>query len=681
MKDISQAILYGGDYNPDQWDEGTLCRDMELLVAAGVNTVSLPVFSWAKLEPEEGIYAFGWLDKILDMLWEHGIYVFLATPTSAQPAWLSKKYPDVLPVDIQGRKRTHGMRVFFCVNSKTYRKRAAAIAKAMAERYKSFPGLIGWHVANEYGTYCYCETCQIKFRKWLKTKYHSLENINEKWNTAFWGRTLADFDEIMLPTELNDDYRFNPVIQLDYLRFVTDSTIECFNNEAKIIKGITPHLPVFTNISGYIKKIDQFKMIPHMDFAGWDNYPWPTDERSFPAMKHDLMRAAKEGQSYCVMEQSPNQQNWQPYNKIKRPGEVRKIAYQGLAHGSDSSLFFQMRQSIGGQEKYHGAFISHCGHGDTRIYKEVQALGQELKKCEGTFRGGTTSSEVGVLFDWETWWSLELASGPTKDMDYLEQVHYYYKAFYKKNISVDMVKTTLDLSGYKVIVAPLMYMVDEALATKLGAFVQAGGILIATYMTGYVDAFDRCLYGAYPGLLKQILGMWVEEVDALRPEEENGIQWQHLAIDDKKNLCKCGFICDLVRLDTAKALAVYTKDFYAGMPAVTVNSYGKGEGYYIGTQIEEAGLEKLVAHICQKVDLHPPFLSQGDLEIRLRENATGIYVFVINFDNKKGWIDLGENMYRNMLDGEVYCGCVEIESNDVMVFCQCLVENSDDIPI
>ena len=336
-----RPILFGGDYNPDQWDDAVIEEDMRLFEQAGVNLLVLPVFSWAKLEPEEGRYEFAWLDGILNKIWEHGIHVFLATPTSAQPAWLSKKYDDVLPVDIAGRKRTHGMRVFFCVNSVHYRERARALAEALAERYRDFPGLAGWHVANEYGTYCYCENCQRKFRDWLRRRYGTVEELNSRWHTSFWGRTVYDFDEVMVPDERNDDYRFAPAVQLDYMRFVTDSTIECYENEAEVLKAATPHLPVFTNISGFIKKLNQFEMVPHMDYAGWDNYPAPTDEPAFPAFKHGIMRAARDGAPFLVAEQSPNQQNWQPYNKLKRPGEIRRIAYQGLAHGADSSLFFR----------------------------------------------------------------------------------------------------------------------------------------------------------------------------------------------------------------------------------------------------------------------------------------------------------------------------------------------------
>ncbi len=665
-KENNSFIWFGGDYNPDQWDEATIEKDMELLKEAKVNAVTLPVFSWAKLEPEEGVYRFEWLDKILKKLWDNKIHVILATPTCAQPAWLSAKYPEVLPVDIAGRKRTHGMRVFFCVNSEKYRERAAAIAAAMSERYKDFPGLIAWHVANEYGTYCYCENCQKKFRTWLKQRYGTLEKLNERWHTSFWGRTLTSFEEVMLPTELNDDYRFNPGIQLDYMRFVTASTIECYNNEAHILKKATPHLPVYSNISGYIKKLNQFEMIPHMDFAGWDNYPSPKDERSFLALKFDIMRAARDGESFLVAEMSPNQQNWQPYNKLKRPGEVRRAAYQGLARGADSSLYFQLRQSVAGQEKFHGAFISHNGRNDTRIFRECATLGTELEKLDGAFLKAKTSSRAGVIFDWENWWSLELNSGPTKDMNYLEQVHTYYKSLYYQNIPVDILKQTTDFSGYSVIIAPLLYMLKGDIAQRLKEFVKNGGTLVATYMTGYADENDRCIFGAYPGPLREVFGLWVEEVDAMFPEEKNTIRMTGAA-KGFREAYESGFLCDLLHTEGAEVLAEYGEDFYQGMPAVTVNRYGKGQAYYIGTQVEQEFLDTLYRQICSGKELAPVFDFQGELEITSRKNESGEYFFVINHGSTGGEVDFGNVSYQNLLDDQVYTGKTAVPPSQVYV--------------
>lgn len=656
-------ILFGGDYNPDQWDDETIDQDIEVFKKTKINTVTLPVFSWAKLEPSEGIYNFEWLDHILDKLDEAGLSYFLATPTSAQPAWLSRKYPEVLPVDIAGRKRTHGMRVFFCVNSDKFRERAAIIAGKMAERYKDRPGLIGWHVANEYGTYCYCENCQKKFRSWLKERYKTLDELNLRWHTCFWGKTLYDFEEVVVPTELNDDYRFNPAVQLDYMRFITDSTIECYENEAKILKAATPSLPVFTNISGYIKKLDQSKMVSHMDTAGWDNYPWPTDERSFPAMKHDIMRALKGGESYYVMEQSPNQQNWQPYNKLKKPGEVRRLAYQGLAHGSDSSLYFQMRQSVAGQEKFHGAVISHSGRTDTRIIREFTELGGELEKLGDQFICGKADSRIGIVFDWNNWWALELCSGPSKDMDYLREVHRYYKHFYYNNYSVDFLIQDVDYNKYKVIVAPMLYMMKEGIAEKLREFTRNGGILIGTYMTGYADENDRCIYGAYPGPLKDVFGIWVEETDALYQDEYNQIH----EIDDDSQSYKCSFLCDLIHTESANTLAVYERDFYAGLPAVTVNSFGRGKAYYIATAPDYEYLDKLINRILVDEKVEPVMKSSGEIEIVKRIKDGDEYIFAINHGNERGIIYIGDNHYKNLLTEDQVTGTIDISAGDVMV--------------
>lgn len=659
-------VLYGGDYNPEQWDDATIEQDMQLFKKAGINLVTLPVFAWAKIEPREGEYHFEWLDKILQKLWENKIYVIMATPTTAQPAWLSKNYPEVLPVDIAGRKRTHGMRVFFCVNSEKYRERAAAIADEMAKRYSAYPGLVAWHVANEYGTYCYCENCQRKFRIWLEKRYGTIENLNDKWNTAFWGRIVYDFDEIMLPTELNDDYRFNPAIQLDYMRFVTDSTVECYLNEADILKKYTPDLPVFSNISGFIKKLNQFKMVENMDAAGWDNYPGPRDERSLPALKHDIMRALKDGESYIIAEQSPNQQNWQPYNKLKRPGEVRTIAYQGLARGADACLFFQMRQSVGGQEKFHGAVISHAGTDDTRIYQEIAGLGQELQKLGDSFLEGKIEAKAAFLFDWDSWWALELTSGPTQDMDYLAQVHKYYKAFYEKNIPVDIIKVTADLSKYKIVVAPLLYMMKPGVAEKIEKFTADGGTFLATYMTGVADENDRCIFGAAPGELSGTLGLWVEETDAMFPDEQNSILVNVKSLPLKEKY-KSGFLCDVIRPTTAKTLAVYGKDFYKGVPCITVNELGNGKAYYLGCEPEDAFLSDFIGRICEDQGLAPLFETGGEVELSTRAGKDGDVTFVINHGVDTGWINLGTQKYKNLLNDEVLSGTCNIGGRDVLV--------------
>lgn len=658
-----KKIYYGGDYNPDQWDEATIDEDMKLFKQAGINLVTLPVFSWAKLEPDEGVYDFMWLDHLMDKFAQNGLSVCLATPTTAQPAWLSARYPEVLPVDIAGRKRTHGMRVFFCYNSLKYRERAAAIAREMAKRYAHHPALAIWHVSNEYGTYCYCPTCQAKFRKWLKDRYKTIENLNDRWHTSFWGRTVYSFEEIMLPTELNDDYRFNPAVQLDYQRFVTDSTVECFLNEYRVLKEYTPDIPVQTNMSGYIKKLDQFELAKHMDILGWDNYPAPVHERSLVALKLDLMRGLKGGQSFMLTEQSPNQQNWQPYNKLKRPGEVRRLSYQALAHGADTCLFFQLRQSVAGQEKFHGAVISHSGRSDTRVFKECCRLGDELSRLKDVFTGARTYSKVGILFDWNNWWALENSSGPSQDMDYLDIVRRMYKPFYDANISVDILPFSHTLEGYDIIVAPMVYMMKDHLADHICRFVENGGTFIATFMTGIADENDRCIFGAYPGPLRDVFGLWIEETDALFPQERNEI-----CLLSNGQTSESRFLCDRIRTRGAKPLAVYGKDFYKGEPCITVHHYGKGNAYYIGTLPEDDFLSSFMAERCREKNILPLFPASKEMELTCREKNGTCVIFAINHAPEEGWVDLGHTVAQDLLNAGPATGKCRIAPGDVKVF-------------
>lgn len=662
----ADRIYYGGDYNPDQWDDATIDEDMRLFQKAGINLLTLPVFSWAKLEPDEGVYDFEWLDKIIDKIWANGIYVCLATPTTAQPAWLSTRYPEVLPVDIQGRKRTHGMRVFFCVNSLKYRERAAAIAEEFAKRYAHHPALAMWHVSNEYGTYCYCPTCQAKFRLWLRKRYGSVQELNNRWHTTFWGRILTSFEEVTLPTELNDDYRFNPAIQLDYMRFVTDSTAECFLNEYRVLKKYNPEIPVQTNMSGYIKKLDQSELTKNLDVVGWDNYPWPDDPPYFVAMKHDIMRGLKGGQSYVLTEQSPNQQNWQPYNRLKRPGEVRLLSYQAMAHGADTCLFFQMRQSIAGQEKFHGAIISHAGHENTRVFRECETLGYELEQIGDAFLTARTPAKAAILFDWNNWWALELASGPSKDMDYLKTISRYYHAFYRKNISVDIVNPSASFDGYDLIVAPMLYMTKEGVAERLTEFVRQGKTVVTTVMSGLVDENDRCIFGEYPGKLKEVLGIWVEEVDALRPYESNRMQMNGVMPLPKASY-SCGFLCDLLHTRQAEALAVYESDFYAGMPCVTRNQFEKGTAYYIGTDPDDEFLADFFDQVCKDCGIEPVYEAEEAVEVTRRVNEKETTIFVLNHNHQPSWVDFGEDILTNLVTKETKTGRCEIAGRDVWV--------------
>lgn len=660
------AILYGGDYNPDQWPEEIWREDMRLFRLAGINVVVVPVFSWAKLQPAEDRYDFEWLDRVLDLLAENGIYACIATSTAAQPAWMSVKYPEILPVDVHGRKRTHGKRVNFCPNSKVYRKFAARLARKLAERYKDHPALLYWRVANEYGTYCYCDTCAQEFRKWVQKRYGTIEEVNRRWNLSFWGHTIHSWDEIMVPSELNDDNKWYQPVALDYLRFMTDSTIECFVNEYQAIKEVTPDLMVSTNISGYIKKLDQFKFAEYVDIVSWDNYPQPQHRMSLVAFKHDLMRGLKGGRPYILAEQTPSSQNWQPYNLLKRPGVMRLLSYQALARGADTVMFFQMRQSKAGVEKLHGAVISHAGHERTRVFGECAQLGAELKNIGASFLDSRVTAKVAVMFDWDNWWAVELSSGPSRDLQYLDQVEKYYHALWKLNVPVDIVRPDSDLSKYDLVLAPLLYMTKPGTAENIENYVREGGTFVTTFFSGMVDENDHIILGGYPGELKDVLGIWVEEIDGLLPEMKNGMVMKG-PLGELNGTYECGLICDLLHLRGAEALAVYAADFYAGRPCLTRNQFGKGTAYYVASDPEQPFIDGFVKYLCDLKGIKAPLEVPPGVEVTQREKESRRFTFVLNHNETAVEIDLGEKACFDLVTQTEKRGRVRLAGRDVLI--------------
>lgn len=384
-------------------------------------------------------------------------------------------------------------------------------------------------------------------------------------------------------------------------------------------------------------------------------------------MKHDIMRGLKGGQSFVLTEQSPNQQNWQPYNLLKRPGEVRRLSYQAMAHGADTCLFFQMRQSVAGQEKFHGAIISHSGREDTRVFRESSVLGAELAHIGDTFLNGRTPARVGILFDWNNWWALELSSGPSKDMDYLKTVSLYYETLYRQNIGVDFLPFEAELEKYDLVIAPMIYMEKNNIGEKLNAYVKNGGTLVTTVMSGLADENDRCVFGAYPGKLKDMLGIWVEETDALRPYEQNHMKIEKADMVSREEY-SCDFLCDIIHPEGgAEVLATYEDDFYAGIPCVTCNTFGKGKAYYIGTQPEQKFLEELMEKICKDCNIESVYSADEGVELTVRKSDKGRIVFVINHNSKEAEVDFGTDKLKSLIDERKFTGKNTIQPGDVFV--------------
>lgn len=436
-------VLYGGDYNPEQWPEEIWEEDMRLFKLAGIDEVTLNVFSWAALQPSEDTYNFEKLDKIMDLVEANGLKVFLATSTAAHPAWMAKRHPDILRTEFSGMKRKFGSRHNSCQNSPTYQKYSVLLVKKLAERYGERECVIGWHICNEYGGECYCENCEKQFRVWLKEKYGTIEEVNKAWDTSFWGHTFYDWDEIVLPNMLSEHFEPDRTtfqgISLDYRRFNSEGMLKCYQAEAAAIRSVVPDAKITTNLMGFYKPLDYQMWAKSMDFISWDNYPANEDPYSRIAMNHDLMRGIKGGQPFVLMEQTPSVTNWLAYNALKRPGVMRLWSYQAMAHGADAVLFFQMRRSIGACEKYHGAVIDHVGTENTRVFREISQLGKELQQLGDKTLGARSRANAAILVDWDNWWAIEYSAGPSRDLKYLDEVFLYYRALEEQNYAVDII--------------------------------------------------------------------------------------------------------------------------------------------------------------------------------------------------------------------------------------------------
>ena len=628
-------MLHGGDYNPDQWTDrpDILDEDMRLMKLSGCNAMSVGIFAWAKLEPEEGVYDFSFLDKTMDDIYANGGRVILATPSGARPAWLSQKYPEVLRVNADRSKRLHGGRHNHCYTSPIYREKVANINRRLAERYKDHPALIMWHISNEYGGECHCEKCREAFREWLKAKYKTLDKLNHEWWTAFWAHTYTDWSQIEPPSPLGETATHG--LSLDWRRFVTHQTTDFMKHEIRAVKEFTPDVPVTANLMPFFDPLDYRVMAKELDVISWDSYPaWHGEEydqirlASKTGLEHDLFRSLKQ-QPHMLMESVPSTVNWKPYNKLKRPGMHMLSAMQAVAHGSDTVQYFQWRKSRGSAEKFHGAVVDHEGSENTRVFRDVSEVGARLARLDSIV-GTCAKSRVAILYEWANRWALDSAQGFQRDNKKLmETTEKHYFSLWKRGINTDVIGFEDDFARYDLIIAPMLYLIPEEIIDKLEAYVKNGGTLLGTYTMGMVGENDLCHLGGFPGgRLKDVFGIWNEEIDTLYPSDRNAVTVdgkEYTAID----------YCELLHLRGAKALGTYQKDFYAGMPALTVNEYGKGRAYYIAFRDTGDLSDDLTAQLLKECGITSDFdgeLPEG-VTAHSRNDGENLFVFLQNFND------------------------------------------------
>jgi beta-galactosidase len=657
-------LAFGGDYNPEQWPESVWQEDVRLMREAGVTLVSVGIFSWALLEPSPGRYDFGWMDRLLDLLHEHGIRVDLGTPTVVPPVWFYRAHPEALPVTAEGVRYAFGSRAAICHSNADYRAAAASITRKLAERYGDHPALAMWHVHNEYGvpvSACYCDSCAAHFRRWLATTYGTVDAVNEAWGTAFWGQRYGDFEDIN-PPRLTPA-AVNPGQALDYKRFADATMRENFVSERDILHRLSPGVPVTTNFMTALSQcdsVDYWAWGREVDLVTNDHYLITDGRRTHVnlAMAADLTRSVAGGAPWLLLEHSTSGVNWQPRNPAKAPGQMARNSLGHVARGSEGALFFQWRQSRRGAEKFHSAMVPHGGT-DTRVWREVVELGASLEAL-GEIRGTRTQADVAVLWDWHSWWAQTLDWRPSVDHDARERADSFYEALYDRHLTVDFAHPEADLSTYPLVVVPALYLMTETAGRNLTSYVENGGTLVVSCFSGIVDEHDAVHEGAYPGPLRDVLGLTVEEFSPLLPGERvrvTGPDGIELSAD---------VWTEFVVPRGAETVLTYADGLTAGRPAVTRHRLGEGTAWYVSTRLGADGLDTLLGRASEDARLGPRAELPRDVEVVRRTGESGTYLFAVNHTGSDAKVPL-ETPGTELLTGERAAGRLAVPAGAVRV--------------
>ncbi|MEJ1114425.1 beta-galactosidase [Paenarthrobacter sp. CCNWLY172] len=650
------GLCYGGDYNPEQWPREVWVEDIALMKEAGINLVSIGIFSWVLLEPREGEYDFEWLDHLMDLLADAGISVDLGTPTAAPPAWFWKKYPHARPVTRDGVTLGIGSRGMASPSSPEYRRAATNITEQLARRYASHPALVLWHVHNEYGapvSDSYDENSVLAFRDWLRHRYVTLDALNQAWGTLFWGQKYGEWDEIDAPRASASVS--NQGQRLDFHRFTSDAMLQCFIAERDVIKKYTPHLPVTTNfMATNCLSPDYWAWAKEVDIVANDHYlvAQRTDNHVLLSMDADLTRSLAGKRPWMLMEHSTGAVNWQGRNIAKRPGELARNSLSHVARGADAVMFFQFRASRYGAEKFHSAMLPHAGTG-TRIWREVLDLGDDLGKLSPV-KGSTVSSRVAILWDVESFWAQDLEWRPSSDLDHRERIESFYSVLWNHGISVDFAHPEADLSGYDLVLAPALYLVGDKASANLGRYVHDGGHLMVSYFSGIVDNNDTVPAGASPGGLRDVLGLEIHEFLPLREEEivtlgngATGTVWS-----------------EEIHPGTATVLSRYTSGPAATGPAITRNDFGSGTAWYVSTKLDGAHLADVVLDAVRNAGINIGIRPPAGLEVASRNSEDGTFTFLINHTDADAQYPATG---LNLLSGEVVGGIAHVPAGTICV--------------
>lgn len=648
-----ERVLYGADYNPDQWleEKAVLAEDIRLMKQVGATSASIGIFSWTALEPSPGVYTFDWLDETMDRFAKAGLTVFLATPSGSKPMWMSELHPEIRRVSRDGRRDPSGGRHNHCLTSPVYREAVRRINRALAERYGKHPALSLWHLGNELNGECHCNLCKTAFHDWLRQRYGSLEELNRVWWTSFWNHTFTDWSQVPTFDQSIDG------LAVDWLRFINDQHVSFLENEMAPLRELTPDVPCTTNLMGTNRATNYWQWSKSLDCISNDVYPMHEDRADSwrkslgTDFTHSLMRGLAGGDPWILMECSPSSVNWGKINKLKRPGVHLQEMLQAVANGADVIHYFQWRKGRGGFEKFHGAVIDHEGGTTSRVFQECAEVGRVLASLAPVVGLPPDRAPVGLVYDWEARWALEASAGPKKAAlgdRYTEACAEHFRALRSAGIEVDIIPADADFSAYRVVVTPALYSLTTDTARRLSEFAAAGGAWVATYLTGYVDQNNRCWRGGFPGPhLREVFGLWNEEIDYLFDDETVRVTG---SLFTNEGVAEARDIVERIHAEGADTLATLASEFYAGSPILLRNQWGAGDAFYVGARLAEEGCVDFYEYLAAELDLPCQVLPRGVVH-KARAGADGPVEFIFNYNRHEVVVDLGQNAFMRVADG------------------------------
>jgi beta-galactosidase len=677
-------MYFGVDYYPEQWvfpyggsaehPEAQWLHDAQLMRRAGFNVVRIGEFSWGLCEQEEGKFNFDWLKRVMDILGDHGIQVVLGTPTAAPPIWLAKKHPEILPVDERGLLRHEGTRRAVCLNSDAYWTYSKRIVENMAQALGSHPQLIAWQIDNSLGgnftEASFNEDTRRDWHGWLEAKYETIERLNEQLGLRHWGQLVSAWNEVPMPMAAPTVH--NPALVLDWNRFCSDTIVQFVGMQAEILRKLTPGRPITTNLRAMRHRFDHFDLADVLDFVSIESTAAIKAKPGDIACEIDMLRSLKKSNiktpdgdvGFWVMEQKAGNANWQEVNSLVRPGVLRMFTYQLVSRGATAVLFFRWRQPRFGSEKFHGAVLPHNLAGSRRVFDEVAQIGEELKVLAPALQGTRVVAEACIIYTHDNDWTLQQPNPPTKYFNLREHIQLIYNALHDRNILVDFARPGDALSRYKIVFVPSLHLLTAGDADHLKLYVQNGGTLVGTFNTGHVDEHSMVPDSGLPHNLTDLFGLEVQEFDTLPPGEENHLTFK--GAFPTSHLHPAKLWCDLIEPKGCQILAVYSKDFYAGKPALTINTFGLGKAVYLGTQSHQHFYHDLITWLRNMTGLHPLLKVPENVEVCMRERDGARVYFLLNHASSPIRIQFYKPMH-DFLTGNNLVGNYDLQPHGVLV--------------